>query len=146
MVLSMSDDEEAIAIGVARLWRDLGAGVKQSDASASWFRVLNMPKNLEADLFWVTAKQCAFIVRGRSISHLSAETYSSKEVALEGLKTWLREEPSDCRVSSGPPVKPESRYGVLSGGYPSGYRLKGFLQMSLERLHHSVGRCIPGHV
>jgi hypothetical protein len=69
----------------------LVTGVKQSGASASWFRVLNMSKDLEADLFWVTAKQWAFIVRGRSINHLSVETYSSKEAALEGLKTSLRE-------------------------------------------------------
>jgi len=49
----------------ARLWRDLGPGVRESDASASWFRVLNMPKDLEADLFWATGKQRAFIVRGK---------------------------------------------------------------------------------
>ena len=87
----MSEGEEAIAIGAARLWRDLGPGVKQSDASASWFRVLNMPKDLEADLFWVTSKQGAFVVRGKGKSHMSTETYSSKEFALAGLQTWLRE-------------------------------------------------------
>jgi hypothetical protein len=105
----MSDGEEAIAIGAARLWRDLGPGVKQSDASASWFRVLNMPKDLEADLFWVTGKQWAFIVRGRGTSHMSGETYSSKESALGGLKTWLREKPPDLSRLIGLPVKPESR-------------------------------------
>jgi len=51
---------------------------------------------------------------------MSAGTYSSKESALKGLKTWLREDPSDLSRFIGPPVKPESRRGVLGGGYASG--------------------------
>jgi hypothetical protein len=87
----MLEGKDAIRIGQARLWRDLGPGITRSDQSASWFRVSNMPEGLEADLFWVTGKQWAFIFRGRGTSYMSKGIYSSKECALEGLKKWLQE-------------------------------------------------------
>jgi hypothetical protein len=87
----VSEGEDAISIGPARLWRDLGPGIPRSDQTASWFRVLNMPEGLEADLFRVTGKEWAFLVRGKGTSYMSKGIYSTKEPALEGLKTWLRE-------------------------------------------------------
>ena len=99
----MLESTNAIAIGQARLWRDLGPGIARSDQSASWFRVSNMPEGLEADLFWVTGKQWAFIFRGRGTSYMSKGIYPSKECALDGLKKWLRENES----------KPENNYGSL---------------------------------
>ena len=87
----MSEREDAISIGHARLWRDLGPAIPKSDQTASWFGVLNMPEGLEADLFWVTGKEWAFLIRGKGTSYMSQGIYSSKEAALEELKSWLRE-------------------------------------------------------
>jgi len=50
-------------------------------------------EHLDADLISVTAKQWAFMVRGKGISYMSTQAYSSKESALEGLEAWLREKP-----------------------------------------------------
>jgi len=107
----MLESTNAIAIGQARLWRDLGPGIARSDQSASWFRVSNMPEGLEADLFWVTGKQWAFIFRGRGTSYMSKGIYPSKERALDGLKKWLQESDS----------KPKNNYGSLrSSSQPAG--------------------------
>jgi hypothetical protein len=88
----MLQSEDIIAIGPARLWRDLGPGVPKSDQSASWFRVSNMPEGQEADLFWVTGKEWAFLFRSNGTSYMSKGTYPSKEAALVGLKNWLRQD------------------------------------------------------
>jgi hypothetical protein len=46
----VSEGEDAISIGQARLWRDLRPAIPKSDQTASWFGVLNMPSDLEANL------------------------------------------------------------------------------------------------
>jgi hypothetical protein len=49
-----------------------------------------MPEGLEADLFWVTGKEWAFLFRSKEMNYMSKGIYPSKEAALEGLRTWLR--------------------------------------------------------
>jgi len=50
-----------------------------------------MPAGLEANLLWATGKERAFVVGGKGNSYMSQGIYSSKEDALEGLETWLRD-------------------------------------------------------
>lgn len=102
----MSEHECKIAVGEARLWRDphlwrdVGSPTSKSNENASWFRVSNMPEGSEADLFWVTGNEWAFLFRSKEMNYMSKEVYPSKESALEGLKIWLERNLRELRPQS----------------------------------------------
>ena len=72
-------------------------GSKQESLIGGWhentigFRIGNVPASCQAELISRTHGNWAFCVRERELDYLSERIYGSKEIALEAMKDWLRE-------------------------------------------------------
>ena len=87
----MTEEEiSSIRIGDPFGWTIPDKIIKHTEETAISYRVLGLRESLRASVHSAAPGRWYFAAHGVGAEHKSAESFSTKESALDGLKDWLR--------------------------------------------------------